>query len=240
MRNLLKRSAWSAILAVVGVAAIVTALASTATAQATKSHAASSTSTVTLLSGAGPQSLDPGLDYTTQGSEINWLVYTGLTTYAHASGVAGAKLIPGLATALPVISDGGKTYTVTLRKGSCSPTATRSWRATSSTRSSARSRSRGAAQATFITPVVVGATAYASRQGEDDLRHHDQRRHRQDRDPPDAPYGPFDNVLAFPSLGLIIPTGTPMKVQPTAPPPGVGPYMVTNIARRLLRRRQEP
>jgi peptide/nickel transport system substrate-binding protein len=35
-------------------------------------------------------------------------------------------------------------------------------------------------------------------------------------------------VLAFPALG-IIPTGTPMKVEPTSPPPGVGPYMVTNI-----------
>ena len=51
--------------------------------------------------GTFPQSLDPGKDYTTQGSETNWLVYTGLTTYAHANGVAGGKLIPGLATALP-------------------------------------------------------------------------------------------------------------------------------------------
>jgi len=43
-----------------------------------------------------------------------------------------------------------------------------------------------------------------------------------------APYGPFDNSLAFPALG-IIPTGTPMTAQPTNPPPGVGPYEVTNI-----------
>ena len=43
-----------------------------------------------------------------------------------------------------------------------------------------------------------------------------------------APYGPFDNVLAFPSLGLV-PAGTPMKNEPTSPPPGVGPYMITNI-----------
>ena len=62
------------------------------------------TPTVNLVMGTFPQSLDPGKDYTTQGSEINWLVYTGLTTYAHASGVAGGKLIPGLATALPTIS----------------------------------------------------------------------------------------------------------------------------------------
>ena len=70
-----------------------------------------------MVAGVFPQSLDPGLDYTSQGFETNWLVYTGLTTYAHKSFAAGTKLIPGLATALPVISDGGKTYTVTLRKG---------------------------------------------------------------------------------------------------------------------------
>ena len=70
-----------------------------------------------MVQGTFPQSLDPGKDYTTQGSETNWLVYTGLTTYTHASGKAGGQLIPGLATALPTITDGGKTYTVTLRKG---------------------------------------------------------------------------------------------------------------------------
>ena len=69
-----------------------------------------------MVQGTFPQSLDPGLDYTTQGSQVNWIVYTGLDTYRHADGAAGGQLIPGLATALPTISDGGKTYTVTLRK----------------------------------------------------------------------------------------------------------------------------
>ena len=45
--------------------------------------------TVTLLQGTAPQSLDPGKGYTTQDAEVNWLVYTGLTTYAHANGTAG-------------------------------------------------------------------------------------------------------------------------------------------------------
>jgi peptide/nickel transport system substrate-binding protein len=35
-------------------------------------------------------------------------------------------------------------------------------------------------------------------------------------------------VLAFPSLG-IIPSGTPFKNEPNNPPPGVGPYEITNI-----------
>ena len=43
--------------------------------------------------------------------------YIPLLTYAHADGEAGSKVIPGLARALPKISDGGRTYTLFLRKG---------------------------------------------------------------------------------------------------------------------------
>ena len=59
------------------------------------------------MMGVAPQSLDPGMDYTTQGAEINWIAYTGLTTYAHANGTAGTAVIPGLCTALPVVSAAG-------------------------------------------------------------------------------------------------------------------------------------
>ncbi len=72
---------------------------------------------VSLVEGTYPQSLDPGKGYTTQDAEVNWLVYTGLTTYKHVAGTASTTLIPGLATALPKVTDGGKTYTATLRKG---------------------------------------------------------------------------------------------------------------------------
>jgi peptide/nickel transport system substrate-binding protein len=43
-----------------------------------------------------------------------------------------------------------------------------------------------------------------------------------------APYGAFDNVLAFPSSGLV-PTGTAMTALSTSPPPGVGSYMITSV-----------
>jgi peptide/nickel transport system substrate-binding protein len=231
VRNHLKRSAWSAILAVVGIAAIVTALASTATAQATKSHAAASTATVTLLSGAGPQSLDPALDYTTQGSEINWLVYTGLTTYAHANGVGGTKLIPGLATALPVISGGGKTYTITLRKGqkfsNGDPVVASDFLFT--VERSLKVPWGGAS--TFVEPYVVGAAAYATGKAKtiSGISANDATGkiviHLS------SAYGPFDNVLAFPAYGLIDPkTVTDItKVQASDPPAGDGPYMVNSI-----------
>ena len=69
--------------------------------------AAAKGGTISLVMGTAPDSLDPGMGYTTQAAEPDWLAYTGLTTYAHANGLAGGQLIPGLATALPVISADG-------------------------------------------------------------------------------------------------------------------------------------
>ena len=65
--------------------------------------------------GTTPDALDPQFGYTTQAAEPDWLACTGLVTYAHRNGTAGTKLIPGLTTSLPTVTDRGKTYTVTLR-----------------------------------------------------------------------------------------------------------------------------
>jgi peptide/nickel transport system substrate-binding protein len=189
---------------------------------------ASSTPTVQMLEGTAPQSLDPGLDYTTQGSEVNWLVYTGLTTYAHKSGAAGGQLIPGLATALPVISDGGLTYTMTLRKGlvysNGKPVVASDFAYTVERAIKIPWGGSGA----FITPNIVGATAYSTGKAKSISGITTDDATGKIVIHLTAPYGPMANVLAFPSLGLI-PAGTPMKAEPTTPPPGVGPYEVTNI-----------
>src|SRR6187401_2240234 len=60
---------------------------------------------------------DPQLGYEATGWEARYNVYVPLLTYAHASGPAGPKVIPGLAESLPKVSNGGKAYTLTLRKG---------------------------------------------------------------------------------------------------------------------------
>ena len=73
--------------------------------------------TATVLMGTAPDFLDPQEGYTTQAAEADWISYTPLLTYAHASGQGGTKLIPGLAQDLPQVSKDGKTYTLTLRKG---------------------------------------------------------------------------------------------------------------------------
>ncbi|HUA45763.1 MAG TPA: ABC transporter substrate-binding protein [Solirubrobacteraceae bacterium] len=192
------------------------------------SSASSSGGSVRMLMGVAPQSLDPGLDYTAEGGEVNWLVYTGLTTYTHANGNAGTRLIPGLATALPVISDGGKTYTVMLRKGLVfsdgRPVLASDFAYTVERAVKIPWSGSGA----FITPRIAGATAYANGKARTISGIATDNATGRIVIHLTAPYGPFDNVLAFPALG-IIPAGTPMTPQPTHPPPGVGPYEVTHI-----------
>jgi peptide/nickel transport system substrate-binding protein len=184
--------------------------------------------TVTLLQGTAPQSLDPGKGYTTQDAEVNWLVYTGLTTYSHSNGKGGTTLIPGLATALPKISSDGKTYTATLRKGlkfsDGSPV-----KASDFTRAAERAiKIPWGGSGQFITPIIVGGTAYSTGKAKtiSGITANDKTGkitiHLV------KPYGPFDNVLAFPAMGLV-PTSAPLKEEPANPPPGVGPYKVTNI-----------
>jgi peptide/nickel transport system substrate-binding protein len=232
VRNHVKRTTWSVILAAVGIAAIAAAIAASASAKAaTKAKAAAGT-TVTLLSGPGPQSLDPGLDYTTQGSEINWEVYTGLTTYKHAGGVASTELQPGLATALPTISPNGKTYTVTLRKGlkysNGDPV-----QASDFTYSVERSLTiPWGGSSTFMTPYVVGAAAYASHKAKGISGISTNNSTGKIVIHLTQPYGPFANVLAFPAFGFVDPKTAPMpfKVQAGNPPAGAGPYMVNNIS----------
>jgi peptide/nickel transport system substrate-binding protein len=230
VRNQHKRATWSVFLAVVGAVAIAAAIAASAGAKVQKAHAAA-TGTINMVQGTAPQSLDPGLDYTTQGEETNWLVYTGLTTYARKAGIASTDLIPGVATALPKISNGGKTYTVTLRKGlkfsNGDPLVASDF---TFTVERAISIPWGGSS-TFITPQIVGAAAYAKHPGKGTISGISANNatgkiviHLV------KAYGPFDNVLAFPSLGIVDPKGTSIsKAQPTAPPAGVGPYKVTNI-----------
>ena len=203
-------------------------LAAAVTSSSSPSSVAAAVASVRMLMGTAPQSLDPGLDYSTEGSEINWLVYTGLTTYAHASGTTGARLIPGLATSLPAISDGGRTYAVTLRKGlvfsNGQPVMASDF--TYTVERAIKIPWGGVGE--FITPVIAGAAAFAGGKSRTISGIKTDNATGQIVIHLTAPYGPFVNVLAFPALG-IIPTGTPFKTEPTNPPPGVGPYEVTNI-----------
>jgi peptide/nickel transport system substrate-binding protein len=194
----------------------------------TSSSNAGSSSAISLVEGTAPDSLDPQFGYTTQAAEADWLAYTGLTTYAHKSGTPGGNLIPGLATALPQVSKDGKTYTMTLRKGLVFSDG-KPVKASDFTYTVERAiKIPWGGEGQFIEGNIVGAKEFGKGTSKtisgittDDATGKITIKLL-------APYGAFGNVLAFPALG-VVPTGSPMKNEPNSPPPGVGPYMISNI-----------
>jgi peptide/nickel transport system substrate-binding protein len=63
--------------------------------------------------------MDPGLSYRLESWQIFQDVYLGLVVKAHESCSTGncTKILPGLATTIGTVTNGGKTYKFTLRKG---------------------------------------------------------------------------------------------------------------------------
>jgi peptide/nickel transport system substrate-binding protein len=191
------------------------------------SSAPKSGGTFNVVFGTPPDSLDPGMMYTTQGLEADQTVYIPLLSYAHAAGVAGGKLIPGLVQALPTITNGGKTYTMTLRPGLKFDNG-KPLKASDFTWEVERTLKIPWGGSSFITNNVVGANAYATGKAKtisgittDDSTGKITIQLM-------APYGAFENVLAFTELAPV-PSGTPMKNLGNTPPPGVGPYMFQSV-----------
>jgi len=73
--------------------------------------------TVTLVAAAAAGSLDPKINYTGQYWELYQAAYDGLLGFKYGDGKASFQIVPDLATALPVMSNGGKTLTFKLRSG---------------------------------------------------------------------------------------------------------------------------
>jgi peptide/nickel transport system substrate-binding protein len=183
---------------------------------------------ISVLMGSAPDHLDPQLGYTTQSAEADWIVYTGLLTYRHGTGTDGGVLIPGLAEALPEISNDGLTYTFTLRRGLTFSDG-RPVRASDVAYTIQRMIKVNWGGKSFVTSNVVGASDYDTGKADsisgiqaDDATGKVVFRLIQ-------PYGAFLNVLAFPSAG-IVPTGTPMRDLSNDPPAGVGPYKITQAS----------
>ncbi len=218
--------------------AMVAALALAACGSSSKSSSSSASSstapagktggTITFMYGVAPQSLDPGMDYTTQGAEINWLAYTGLTTYRHLNGLPGAQLQPGLCTAMPTISPDGKTYSCTMRHGLVFSNG-QPVKASNFTYGVERAiKIPWGGSGEFITPVIVGGTAFSNGKAKTISGITANDATGQITIHLNYPYGLFDNVLAEPAMAPV-PIGTPFSNQANNPPAGVGPIKVTNI-----------
>ena len=183
--------------------------------------------TATVLMGTAPDYLDPQEEYTTQGAEPTWISYTPLVTYKHENAPGGNELIPGLATALPQISQDQKTYTMTLRKGlvfsNGQPVKASDFKCTVE-----RMIKVNWGGKSFVTDNVAGATNFDEGKANDISGITADDATGKITIQLDKPYGAFSNVLAFPEMGLV-PCGTPDHTLTTSLPPGVGPYMITNI-----------
>jgi YVTN family beta-propeller protein len=73
--------------------------------------------TLRLLLPDGLDSIDPARAYTPESWLLLSITADGLVGFKRVGGVEGNTLVPDLATALPVPTDGGRTYTFRLREG---------------------------------------------------------------------------------------------------------------------------
>ncbi len=171
-----------------------------------------------------PDYLDPQLSYTAEGWTAMYNTYIPLLTYAHASGSAGSKVVPGLATALPKITNGGKTYTMQLRKGLKYSDGT-PVKASDFKSSIERLFKVDSGGSPFFTD-IVGATQFQKTKsgGISGIKADDAT----GKIVIDLtqPRGTFTNELATP-FAAPVPSDTPDKDQSPNPPPATGPYVIT-------------
>ena len=73
--------------------------------------------TLKLLAKSAGGTLDPKVNYTLQYWQLYQAMYDGLLAFKKVNGQESFTVVADLAEKLPTISDGGKTYTFTLRKG---------------------------------------------------------------------------------------------------------------------------
>jgi peptide/nickel transport system substrate-binding protein len=172
---------------------------------------------------AFPDALDPAMAYTLEGLTSIWDSYLPLLTYQHKSGPAGTKLIPALARALPKITDGGRTYTLYLRKGlrfsDGSPVLASDFGATIE-----RTLAMNSPGTAFYTD-IVGAEEFAkTKKGHIGGIEADDKSGRIVIHLVE-PRSTFANELAMP-FAAPLPAGTKREDLTKAPPPATGPYEI--------------
>jgi peptide/nickel transport system substrate-binding protein len=192
---------------------------------ASSTDLSSKPTTLNVTFAAFPDYMDPSLSYSLEGWTSMWETYVPLLTYRHADGAAGAQLIPGLARAMPKITDGGKTYTLYLRKGLRYSDGT-PVRASDFGATIERALAMNSPGSPFYTD-IVGAEKFAET----------KVGHIGGIDSDDAtgrivihlvePRGTFSNELAM-LFAAPLPAGTKRTDLSANPPPGTGPYEIAS------------
>lgn len=185
---------------------------------------------IVVAEAAAPDSLDPALASSPAARRTAWLAYTPPLTYGRVEGKGGTALVPALIEQLPETSDDGRTYTFVLRPR---------LRYANGVPLRAGDFERGIARSLRLNPRavdsfgnVVGARAYArSRAAHVDIEGIvADERERSVRIELETPDRLFPYALAS-TLAAPVPTGTPLRDLSDDPPPGIGPYRVSQVRR---------
>ena len=175
-----------------------------------------------------PDYMDPALTYTLEGWNSQWNVYTPLLAYAHTEGAAGAELIPGLAEALPEISEDGLTYKLKLRQGLKYSDGT-PVKASDFEHTMKRVLNLESGGSAFYLG-IEGAEEYVKKgRAQGDISGITTDDKTGDITIKLAePDGSFQYVLGMNFAGLV-PGDTPFENMTKNPPPGVGPFKIENL-----------
>ncbi|MBA3735310.1 MAG: hypothetical protein H0W90_08950 [Actinobacteria bacterium] len=191
--------------------------------------------TLRIAAGTGDAAFDtpdPGAAYRVGSWQLAWIVYDGLVAYRRTGGPSGNTVVPDLATALPVIQDGGRTYVFKLRKG------IRYSNGTAVKASDLRHAiERGYREHTGFTGIAEISGSSKCTQKACDLSHgivadDGSNTITINLDQPDPD---FLFKLALP-FGSFIPPNSPAISKTKTPLPGTGPYLIKSYVpnRRLL------
>ncbi len=184
--------------------------------------------TITIDSGTPPLSADQALDFTTQGNELYSVVNTPLLTFRRGvQGVAGSQIIPGLAKALPTVSNGGKTYTFFLRPGLHYSNGT-AIKASDETYGLERDIKIPWQAASFVSAYIAGGSAYASGKAKTISGITTDNATGKIVVNLVAPFAPIEDIFALAGTAPV-PPSTPMKNQANTGTIGDGPYMWGSI-----------
>jgi peptide/nickel transport system substrate-binding protein len=172
-----------------------------------------------------PDYMDPALSYTAEGWNAMYDSYIPLLTYKHAEGEEGAEVIPGLAEDLPRIGNGGRTYTLFLRKG-LRYSDGRPVRASDFEFAIKRTLRLYSGGLVFYTD-IVGARQFLKkrRTGIAGITANDRTGRIVIRLV--RPRATFTDELAL-MFAAPLPPDTPLRDQSFHPPPATGPYVITH------------
>ena len=170
--------------------------------------------------------LDPSIAYDQESWTAMYDTYLPLLTYKHASGAEGAEIVPALAESLPKVTNGGKTYTLTLRKGlrysDGTPVKASDFAATVE-----RLFKINSPGSPFYES-IVGAEEFAKTKSGGIAGITTDDKSGKIEIELTQPRGTFTDELAMLFVALV-PPGTPAKNLTTEPPPATGPYKIVNV-----------